>query len=114
MLGAIAYVAYRKAKRKNRVSRQPSPETDAVMWLLGAILVFWPLALVYVIHEGLKVSDKVRYWLIPTVPGSLLTSLFFLGWEVYFLYGFIATVVAIAMAVWEVDLEKTMEEQGDN
>jgi hypothetical protein len=29
MLGAIAYVAYRKAKRKNRVSKVSSPETDA-------------------------------------------------------------------------------------
>jgi hypothetical protein len=96
------------------VSRESSPETDAVMWLLGTILLFWPLALVYVIHEGLKVSDKVKYWLIPTVPGFLLFTLFFLGWEVYFLYGFVATVVAIAMAVWEVDLETTLKEQGDN
>ncbi len=95
MLGAIAYLAYRKAKRRSRVRRESSPETDAVMWLLGGILLFWPLALVYVIQEGLKVSDKAKHWLIPTVPAFLLITLFILGWEVYFLYGFVGVVVAI-------------------
>ena len=100
MLGAIAYVAYRKAKRKNRVSRQSSPETDAVMWILGGILVFWPIALAWVIHEGLQVQNKTKYWLMALVPVILLLTLIPLGWEVYFLYGFVAAVVAIFMAVW--------------
>ena len=101
MLGAIAYVAYRKAKRKNRVSRQSSPETDAVMWLLGGILVFWPIALAWVIHEGLQVQNKTKYWLMALVPGILLLTLIPLGWEVYFLYGFVAATAAIFTAVWQ-------------
>jgi hypothetical protein len=51
MLGAIAYVAYRKAKRKNRVSRESSPETEAAMMLLGSIMLFLPVALSWLIHE---------------------------------------------------------------
>ena len=101
MLGAIAYVAYRKAKRKNRMSRQSSPETDAAMWLLGGVLVFWPIALAWVIHEGLQVKNKTKYWLMALAPGILLLTLIPLGWEVYFLYGFVGAVVAIFMAVWQ-------------
>jgi hypothetical protein len=101
MLGAIAYVAYRKAKRRNRVSRQSSPETDAIMWLLGGILLFWPIALAWVIHEGLQAKDKTKYWLMALMPGILLLSLIPLGWEVYFLYGFVATSAAIFTAVWQ-------------
>jgi hypothetical protein len=100
VLGAIAYVAYRKAKRKNRVSRQSRPETDAIMWFLGGVLVFWPIALAWVIHEGLQVQNKTKYWLMSLTPGILLLTLIPLGWEVYFLYGFMAAVVAIFMAVW--------------
>jgi hypothetical protein len=99
VLGAIAYVAYRKAKRKNRVSRQSSPETDAVMWLLGAILVFWPIALAWVIHEGLQVQNKTKYWFVALTPGILLLTLIPLGWEVYFLYGFVAAVVTVWTAI---------------
>ncbi len=101
MLGAIAYVAYRKAKRKNRVSRQSSPETDAVMWILGGILVFWPIALAWVIHEGLQVQNKTKYWLMAISPGILLITLIPLGWEVYFLYGFVAAATSILTAVWQ-------------
>jgi hypothetical protein len=36
-------------------------------------------------------------------PGILLLTLIPLGWEVYFLYGFVAAVVAIFMAVWAED-----------
>jgi O-antigen/teichoic acid export membrane protein len=101
MLGAIAYVAYRKAKRKNRVSRRSSPETDAIMWLLGGILVFWPIALAWVIHEGLQVKDKTKYWLMALVPGIVLLTLIPLGWELYFVYGFVAATAAIFTAVWQ-------------
>jgi hypothetical protein len=100
VLGAFAYVAYRKAKRKSRVSRQSSPETDAIMWFLGGVLVFWPIALAWVIHEGLQVQNKTKYWLMALTPGILLLTLIPLGWEVYFLYGFVAAVVSIFMAVW--------------
>ena len=100
MLGAIAYVAYRKAKRRNRVSRQSSPETDSVMWFLGGVLVLWPIALAWVIHEGLKVQNKTKYWLMALTPGILLLTLIPLGWELYFVYGFVAAVVTVFMAVW--------------
>jgi hypothetical protein len=101
VLGAIAYVAYRKAKRKNRVRRQSSPETDAVMWLLGGILVFWPIALAWVIHEGLQIQNNTKYWLMALAPGILLLTLTPLGWEVYFLYGFVAAATSILTAVWQ-------------
>ena len=64
MLGAIAYVAYRKAKRRNRVTRQNSPATDATMWFLGAVLVFWPVALAYALHESLSLEKKKKYWVM--------------------------------------------------
>ena len=98
MIGAIAYVAYRKAKRRNRVSRQSSPETDAIMWLLGGILVFWPIALAWVIHEGVRVQNKTKYWLMAIAPGILLLTLIPLGWEVYFLYGFVAAATTVTIA----------------
>jgi O-antigen/teichoic acid export membrane protein len=101
VLGAIAYVAYRKAKRKNRVSRQSSPETDAVMWLLVGILAFWPIALAWVIHEGLQVQNKTKYWLMALVPGILLLTLIPLGWEVYFLYGFVAAATTVTIAAMQ-------------
>ncbi len=71
------------------------------MWFLGGVLVFWPLALGWVIHEGLKVQNKTKYSLMALAPGILLITLIPLGWEVYFLYGFVAAVVAIFMAVWQ-------------
>jgi len=101
VLGAIAYVAYRRAKRKNRVSRQSSPETDAVMLLLGAVLVFWPVALAYALHESLTLENKKKYWAMFNVTGFLLMTLIPLGWEVYFLYGFIAAITVIVIAVWD-------------
>ncbi len=101
MLGAIAYVAYRRAKRRSRVRTESSPETDAVMWLLGGILVFWPIALAWVIHDGLQVQNKTKYWLMALTPGILLLTLIPLGWEVYFLYGFVAAATAIFTAVWQ-------------
>ena len=103
MIGAIAYVAYRKAKRRNRVRTESSPETDAVMWLLGGILVFWPLALAWLIHEYANIENKKKYWVIFNITGFLLMTLVPLGWEVYFLYGFVAAVAAIFMAVWQED-----------
>ena len=105
MLGAIAYVAYRRAKRRNRVSRESSPETDAVMWMLGGILLFWPIALAYALHERLNLENKRKYWVMFNVTGFLLMTLIPLGWEVYFLYGFVAALVVIGMAVWTEDSE---------
>jgi hypothetical protein len=52
--------------------------------------------------------------MIFNINGFLLMSLIPLGWEVYFLYGFVAVVVAIAMAVWEVDLVSDRTTQEDN
>ena len=105
MLGAIAYIAYRRAKRRNRVSRESSPETDAVMWFLGGVLLFWPIALAYALHESLNLENKRKYWVMFNLTGFLLMTLIPLGWEVYFLYGFVAAVVAIGMAVWADDFE---------
>ncbi len=101
MLGAIAYVAYRKAKRQNRVSRQSSPETDAIMWLLGGILLFWPIALAWVIHEGLQVQNKTKYWLMALTLVILLLTLIPLGWEVYFVYGFVAAATTVTIAAMQ-------------
>jgi hypothetical protein len=101
LLGAIAYVAYRKAKRKNRVAKVSSPETDAIMLVLGGILALWPIALAWVIHEGLQVNNKTKYWLMAFAPGILLLTLVPLGWEVYFVYGFVAAVTTLAVAVMQ-------------
>jgi hypothetical protein len=101
VLGAIAYVAYRRAKRRSRVRTESSPETDAVMWLLGGILVFWPIALAWLIHEYVNLENKKKSWMMLNITGFLLITLVPLGWEVYFLYGFVAAVIAIFMAVWQ-------------
>lgn len=103
MLGAIAYVAYRRAKRNNRVSRQNSPETDAAMWLLGGVLVFWPVALAYALHESPNLENKKKYWVMFNFTGFLLMTLIPLGWEVYFLCGFVAAVVVLFVAIWQDD-----------
>jgi hypothetical protein len=100
MLGAIAYVAYRKVKRRSRVSRESSPETDAAMMLLGSILLFWPIALSWLIHEYSNAENKRKYWMMFNINGFLLMTLIPLGWEVYFLYGFVASVVAMFLGVW--------------
>ena len=98
MLGAIAYVAYRKAKRRNRVSRESSPETDAAMMLLGSILLFWPVALSWLIHEYSNAENNRKYWMMFNTSTFLLMTLIPLGWEVYFLYGFVAATVALFAA----------------
>jgi hypothetical protein len=103
MLGAIAYVAYRRAKRRNRVSRESSAETDAVMWFLGGVLLFWPIALAYALHESLNLENKRKYWVMFNITGFLLMTLIPLGWEVYFLYGFIAAAVVVSIAGWNSD-----------
>jgi len=101
VLGAIAYVAYRRAKRQNRVSRESSPETDAAMWFLGGVLLFWPIALAYALHESLNLENKRKYWVMINVTGFLLMTLIPLGWEVYFLYGFVAAVTVLLIAIWD-------------
>jgi hypothetical protein len=103
LLGAIAYVGYRRAKRRTRVSRQNSPETDAIMLLLGGVLLLWPIALAYALHEWLTIENKKKYWVMFNVTGFLLMTLIPLGWEVYFLYGFVATVVVLFVAIWSED-----------
>ena len=80
--------------------RQSSPETDAVMWLLGGVLLFWPIALAYALHEILTLENKRKYWVMFNVTGFLLMTLIPLGWEVYFLYGFVAAVVVVSIAAW--------------
>jgi len=111
MLGAIAYVAYRKAKRKNRVARVSSPETDAIMLLFGAILLLWPIAIATAIYRYLDLGKKKKYWMMLNVNGFLLMTLIPLGWEVYFLYGFVVMAVAMAMAVWDFDFERDVNEK---
>ena len=73
------------------------------MWLLGGILVFWPIALAWVIHEGLQVQTRTKYWLMALVPGILLLTLIPLGWEVYFLYGFVAAATTVSVAAMQED-----------
>ena len=80
------------------MSRHNSPETDSTMWLLGGVLVFWPVALAYALHEILTLENKQKYWLMFNVTGFLLMTLIPLGWEVYFLYGFVAAVVVLFIA----------------
>jgi hypothetical protein len=101
LLGAITYVAYRRARRRSRVRTESSPETDAIMWLLGGILVFWPIALAWVIHEGLKLQDKTKYWLMAIAPGVLMLTLIPLGWELYFVYGFVAAATTVTVAAMQ-------------
>ena len=71
------------------------------MWLLGGILVFWPIALAWVIHEGLQVQNKTKYWLMGLAPGILLLTLIPLGWEVYFVYGFVAAATTVTIAAMQ-------------
>ena len=80
---------------------ESSPETDAIMWLLGGILVFWPIALAWVIHEGLKLQDKTKYWLMAIAPGVLMLTLIPLGWELYFVYGFVAAATTVTVAAMQ-------------
>jgi hypothetical protein len=75
------------------------------MWFLGGVLLFWPIALAYALHESLNLENKKRYWVMFNVTGFLLITLIPLGWEVHFLYGFVAAVVAIGMAVLADDFE---------
>jgi len=82
------------------VSRQNSPETDATMWFLGGVLVFWPVALAYALHESLNLEKKKKYWVMFNVTGFLLMTLIPLGWEVYFLYGFVASAVVVSIAAF--------------
>ena len=82
------------------MSRESCPETDAVMMLLGSILLFWPVALSWLIHEYSNTENKRKYWMMFNINGFLLMTLIPLGWEVYFLYGFVAAVVALFMGVW--------------
>lgn len=77
------------------MSRESSPETDAVMMLLGSIMLFWPIALSWLIHEYAPVENKKKYWMMFNINGFLLMSLIPLGWEVYFLYGFIVVTVLL-------------------
>jgi hypothetical protein len=83
------------------MSRQSSPETDAAMWLLGSILVFWPIALAWVIHEGFQIQNKTKSWLMALTPGILLLTLIPLGWEVYFVYGFAAAATTVTIAAMQ-------------
>ena len=80
------------------MSRESSPETDAAMMLLGSILLFWPVALSWLIHEYSKAEDKHKYWMMFNINGFLLMTLVPLGWEVYFLYGFVASAGAVVAA----------------
>ena len=82
------------------MSRESNPETDAVMCMLGGILLFWPIALAYALHESLNLEKKRKYWVMFNVTGFLLMTLIPLGWEVYFLYGFVAAVVVVSLAAW--------------
>ena len=83
------------------MSRESSPETDAAMWFLGGVLLFWPIALAYALHESLNLENKRKFWVMFNVPGFLLMTLIPLGWEVYFLYGFVATFTVLWIAVWD-------------
>lgn len=82
------------------MNRESSPETDAAMMLLGSILLFWPVALSWLIHEYSNTENKRKYWMMFNINGFLLMTLIPLGGEVYFLYGFVAFVVALFMGVW--------------
>lgn len=65
--------------------------------------MFWPIALAWVIHEYVNVENKKKYWMIFNIIGFLLMTLVLLGWEVYFLYGFVASVAALWAAIWDED-----------
>ena len=110
MLGAIAYVAYRRAKRKNRVSRQPDPATDVIMMVFFGILLLWPIAIATAIYRYLDLEKKRKYWLMFNINGFLLMTLIPLGWEVYFLYGFVVMLIAMGMLVWGFDYQRDVNE----
>ena len=93
------------------MSRESSPETDAAMWFLGGVLLFWPIALAYALHESLNLENKRKYWVMFNVTGFLLLTLIPLGWEVYFLYGFVAAVVVVSIAAW--NSEDSFDERGN-
>lgn len=82
------------------MSRQSSSETDATMWFLGGVLLFWPVALAYALHETLNLENKRKYWAMFNVTGFLLMTLIPLGWEVYFLYGFIGAIIVVLISTW--------------
>ncbi len=63
-------------------------------------MLFWPIALAYALHESLNLENKRKYWAMFNVTGFLLMTLIPLGWEVYFLYGFVAAVVVLSIAAW--------------
>ena len=52
--------------------------------------------------------------MIFNINGFLLMTLIPLGWEVYFLYGFVVIVVAMVMLVWEFDFERDVNEKRDH
>ena len=79
------------------MSRESSPETDAAMMLLGSILLFWPIALSWLIHEYSNAENKRKYWMMFNINGFLLMTLIPLGWEVYFLYGFVLVAVLLLL-----------------
>ena len=83
------------------MSRESSPETDAAMMLLGSILLFWPIALSWLIHEYSNAENKCKYWMMFNINGFLLMTLIPLGWEVYFLYGFVAAVVGTFLVLYQ-------------
>lgn len=73
------------------------------MWMLGGILLFWPIALAYALHESLNLENKRKYWVMFNFTGFLLMTLIPLGWEVYFLYGFVAAVVVVSLTAWSAE-----------
>lgn len=100
MLGAIAYVAYRRAKRANRVRCEPDQQTDAIMAIFGGIFLLWPIAITVAIYRYLDIEKKRKYWLMLNIPGFFLMTLVPLGWEVYFLYGLAVMIIAMGILVW--------------
>mgnify|MGYP006898273373 CR=1 FL=1 len=83
------------------MSRESSPETDAAMMLLGSIMLFWPVALSWLIHAYSNAENKRKYWMMFNINGFLLMTLIPLGWEVYFLYGFVAAVVGTFLVLYQ-------------
>ena len=79
---------------------ESGPETDTVIWLQGGILVLWPIALAWIIHEYVNVEDKKKHWMVFNITGFLLMTSVPLGWEVYFLYGFAVAVAVTITQIW--------------
>ena len=59
-------------------------------------------------------EKKKKYWMMFNINGFLLMTLIPLGWEVYFLYGFVVMVVAMAMLFWEFDFERDVNGKRDH